>query len=317
MSSRSLAAARARRAGDPVPPVSGNRPVTSIGSQAAFAQQLPPHMSYNTPPPPNNVRIQQPHNQKQQQQQQQHKSQYNNRAPPPVHEQPQTNGLPFSKLSISDAIGLVTLRLGRVEQWIMDTDAEERENEHSDGGVPTNHTIIDNAVLSTIVNRIDSLEKNTKGNNNVGGMSLEQTTKLNDEINEIKTQLKKIGDDVNKHTIEMSKNNESIFKFNRDLIETKDILKTFMIKYDMFASETVSNFKDYEFALSELEKRLTTETDDSPLNINDTNNNNDDNSSEVKTDTITDNTVVDSTVEKQDLLIASEQLKNIIKQEFI
>ena len=56
MSSRSLAAARARRSGDAVPPVSGNRPVTSIGSQAAFTQQMPQNISYNMPPPPNNVR---------------------------------------------------------------------------------------------------------------------------------------------------------------------------------------------------------------------------------------------------------------------
>jgi hypothetical protein len=56
MSSRSLAAARSRRAGENAPPVSGNRPITSIGSQAAFAQQMPPNMGYNMPPPPNNVR---------------------------------------------------------------------------------------------------------------------------------------------------------------------------------------------------------------------------------------------------------------------
>ena len=48
MSSRSLAAARARRAGDAAPPVSGNRPGTSIGSSAAFS---------NMPQPPNNVRV--------------------------------------------------------------------------------------------------------------------------------------------------------------------------------------------------------------------------------------------------------------------
>ena len=56
MSSRSLAAARARRAGENAPPISGNRPVTSIGSQAAFAQQMPPGVGYNMPQPPNNVR---------------------------------------------------------------------------------------------------------------------------------------------------------------------------------------------------------------------------------------------------------------------
>ena len=56
MSSRSLAAARARRAGENAPPVSGNRPITSIGSQAAFAQQMPHGVGYNMPQPPNNIR---------------------------------------------------------------------------------------------------------------------------------------------------------------------------------------------------------------------------------------------------------------------
>ena len=41
MSSRSLAAARAKRAGETAPPVSGTRPGTSIGSHAAFSQPMP------------------------------------------------------------------------------------------------------------------------------------------------------------------------------------------------------------------------------------------------------------------------------------
>ena len=39
---------------------------------------------------------------------------------PPQQQMPQQGGLPFTKLTISDAIGLVTLRLGRVEQFIID-----------------------------------------------------------------------------------------------------------------------------------------------------------------------------------------------------
>jgi hypothetical protein len=38
-SSRSIAAARARRAGEAAPPISGGRPGTSIGSHAAFVPQ--------------------------------------------------------------------------------------------------------------------------------------------------------------------------------------------------------------------------------------------------------------------------------------
>ena len=95
-SSRSIAAARSRRAGESQPPVSGGRPVTSIASHSAFVQQQMP------PPPSNNVRIAKAPMQQQQQQ------------------MPQQGASPFTKLSISDAIGLVTLRLGRVEQFIID-----------------------------------------------------------------------------------------------------------------------------------------------------------------------------------------------------
>ena len=158
MSSRSLAAARSRRAGENAPPVSGNRPITSIGSQAAFAQQMPPGVAYNMPPPPNNVRLSksiQPNTNIQSQQfSRQPPSQYNQIS------QQSTNSLPFSKLSISDAVGLITLRLGRVEQWIIETDHENQNKDHDNSNqinIPDNHKIIDNYILTTIINRIDSI----------------------------------------------------------------------------------------------------------------------------------------------------------------
>jgi hypothetical protein len=237
MSSRSLAAARAKRAGESAPPVSGNRPVTSIGSHAAFAP-MPPH--------PNNVRTakamqQQPSQKQPPKQYQQFYDQ---------QQQQPTNGLPFQKLSISDAIGLVTLRLGRVEQWIIETDHEE-EFKQSSSGIPDNHKVIDNSVLTSMINRIDSLEKN-----GLGSGSSEDVKKLTEELNNLTEQFKRMADDVSKHTIELSKNTEQVFRFNRELTETKDILKSFMVKYDMFAQETSQNFSDYEIALSDLEKRL-------------------------------------------------------------
>ena len=171
MSSRTLAAAKARRAGEKAPPVSGNRPGTSIGSQAAFAQQLPPNMGYNMPPPPNNVRIAraavpQPRNPQPppEQYQQFYKQSPQQQPHMQPNQQPQPeNSLPFSKLSISDAIGLITLRLGRVEQWIIETDNENENKETSTSSIPDNHKLIDNAMFATIINRLDALEKN-KGN---------------------------------------------------------------------------------------------------------------------------------------------------------
>ena len=263
MSSQSLAAARARRAGTNAPPVSGNRPITSIGSQAAFASP-PPGMGYQMPHPPNNVRTaraaqpppqankpQPKKYQQYEQPQQQHQQQQHYQQQPASQ-----NALPFSKLSISDAIGLITLRLGRIEQWVLDT-----ENEEVCGGVkavassdiPANHTIIDNSVLTTIVHRLDALEKN--------GHASEDTKKWIDDVKTMMEQFKRMADDVSKHTIELSKNTEQVFRFNRELTETKDILKSFMVKYDMFATETTQNFADYEMALAELEKRLPKETD--------------------------------------------------------
>ena len=296
MSSRSLAAARARRAGENAPPVSGNRPITSIGSQAAFAQQMPSHMSYNMPPPPNNVRIAraaQPSNQ-----------QYNNKQPQQYYDQHQQqnqqNSLPFSKLSISDAIGLITLRLGRVEQWIIDTDHENETNPKTDTNgstLPDGHKIIDNATLTTIVNRLDSLEKN-------GGAKTppEDITKLIEDVKTLTEQFKRMGDDLNRHNIELAKNSEQVFRFNRELTETKDILKSFMVKYDMFAQETVQNFSDYETALGDLEKRLPADIELEGNNISDI-------------DTDEPGTSLNDNAEDIIPLGMAIDLKNIIKQE--
>ena len=57
--------------------------------------------------------------------------------------------------------------------------------------------------------------------------------------------------------LDISKNTEQVLRFNRELTETKDILKSFMVKYDLFAQEISQNFNDYETALSDLEKKIT------------------------------------------------------------
>jgi hypothetical protein len=136
-SSRSIAAARNRRSGDaPVNVQSQQRPGTSISSQSAFSQQ-------NARPSNQNQKSQN-QNQNQNQKSQNQKSQDAGKP---------SNGLPFSKLSVSDAIGLVTLRLGRVEQFMIDI------HEQGVPSVPDNKLVIDNSVITNIVSRLDSLEK--------------------------------------------------------------------------------------------------------------------------------------------------------------
>lgn len=192
-SSRSIAAARSRRAGESQPPVSGGRPGTSIASHSAFVQQQMP------PPPSNNVRIAKAPMQQQQQQQQQQVQ----------------GGLPFSKLSVSDAIGLITLRLGRIEQFVMESENDVLHSQ-SKGNIPENSKIVDNSVLTTIINRLDSLEKR-EGSNNVAS---------------------------------------SVASLEKELKETKDLLSHLLFKFELFSKETNEKFGDFEGAISEIEKNM-------------------------------------------------------------
>jgi hypothetical protein len=289
MSSRSLAAARSRRAGENIPPVSGNRPGTSIGSFA----------SHGAPPQQQNVRISRPPQQQNMYQQPppQQQNAYQQQPPPPS--QVNSNGLPFTKLSISDAIGLITIRLGRVEQWIIETDHENEENDHS-SNLPNNSRIVDNSILTNFASRLDSLEKREP----VSGSSSEEVTKLVEDVGKMNAHLEKIVEESSKHSLLTSKHTEQLFRFERELIETKDILKTFMLKYDQFANETNDKFGDFEYAISELEKNVQMNVEEildneDAANTNETNENEDS----------TPNDAVQSSP------IMSVDLKSLIKQE--
>ena len=241
-SSRSITAARARRAGEQAPPMSGTRPGTSIGSHAAFA----PQQQYQQPSP--NVRMargQPPQHQMQPQQIQQQQ----------MSQQQPSNGLPFTKLSISDAIGLITLRLGRVEQFIIDVENGEQGigglSQTSSSFIPENSKIVDSSVITTIINRIDSLEKRETSPNNS-----EQMTVINNEIAGISLEVKKLNEEYIKSNLLLSNHTEQIFRFNRTLTETKDLLQNLIMKVDAHIQETNDKFIDYEYALTEIEKNV-------------------------------------------------------------
>jgi len=111
-SSRSIAAARNKRASEQ----QISRPNTSIASASVFSQQQRGPI---------------------QQQQQQPQLQQQSFAKP--------------KISVSDAIGLTTIRLCKVENFI---------KELSENGFATSNTqVIDTTVLTTLINRLDALEK--------------------------------------------------------------------------------------------------------------------------------------------------------------
>ena len=295
MSSRSLAAARARRTGENQPPVSGNRPGTSINSHAAFIPQMPT----------NNVRVAKaPIN---------NQNQVYNQPPQQPQVQQSQNKLPFSKLSVSDAVGLITLRLGRVEQWIIETEHEKTENTSSIN-LPDNSKIIDNSIFTNIISRLDTLEKTSTAK------SSQNIDSITEEIASIKEQMSKIADVTSSHNLSVAKNSQQMLKLERDVTETKDILKTFMIKYDTFVNEISEKFTDYEFAIAELEKNITIETDnilDQSNNqialSNDITNNDDDNITDnIKMITSENDNTIDNNDSKNILPVS---LKEILKQE--
>ena len=191
-SSRSIAAARNRRAGEQAPT---SRPGTSIAAQPAFSQQQGKRSvtAQNSTP---NV--------------------------------PVTNN--NAKLTISDAIGLITLRLGRVEQIIME--AEHNGVFSIGSSVPDGTNLVDKSVINSIVNRLDSLEKKEKESS-----SNQQTNKLESEIRDIKDLLmsqmvkyekftletNKRFDDVDEAFVELEKQQETLICSDTSLLNDVDV----------------------------------------------------------------------------------------------
>jgi len=188
---KSLAAAKNRRSGEQNMN-SATRPGTSIASHSAFAPQ---YQGRGGP----------------QQQQQQQRFQEQQTIQP--------NGLPFSKLTVSDAIGLITLRLGKVEQFLIDTQNDGGFSGSTESHIPENTKLIDNSVLTSIINRLDSLEK-------------------------------KEGQSGTNQNVEV------VNRIEKELKDTKEMLINLMFKFELFTKETNNKFSDYESALIEIEKNI-------------------------------------------------------------
>jgi len=200
-SSRSIAAARNRRAGGEQQQQQINRPGTSIAGQPAFSQQQQLKRNLTAPNSTPNVPV-------------------------------TTNSNP--KLSISDAIGLITLRLGRVEQILID--AEQNGGLGNGSSIPDNTHLVDKSVINSIVNRLDSLEKRDKETS-----SNQQTSKLEIEIRDIKDLLMSQILKYEKFTSETNKNLDLLNNTVNELNETVE--------------EHKKTFDDFDQAIVEIEKK--------------------------------------------------------------
>ena len=94
------------------------------------------------------------------------------------------NGLPFSKLTVSDAVGLITLRLGKVEQHLIDMQNGDGNTSFTSDDTTKS---LDNSVITTIVNRLDALEKKDIHTQSV-------IKNIHDEIASIKKNLDKVSE---------------------------------------------------------------------------------------------------------------------------
>ena len=162
-SSRSVAAARARRA-----------PETP--SQSAFK--------------PQNV----------QQQQQQMQQQQSRSKPPMTPYQPKQGSLE-NKLSVSDAFALVTIRLGRVELLLQKWQSMGVEGEggvHIPAATSNTSDVANTTIIKSLVSRIDDLERNIKASAptkdieaNLSMLS-EKNVQLHNELREAKDAIYKL-----------------------------------------------------------------------------------------------------------------------------
>jgi hypothetical protein len=213
-SSRSIAAARQKRAGEQSSNTNNNtgRPVTSISSSSVFSQQPQQPQQSRAQTQQGNVKYNQSNSSQARQMSGQNQAQ-----PPGAAIQNKV-----AKISISDAIGLITLRLGKLEQFIQnsleDGGLSFNNNNNNNNGYDTdNMKLVSDEVFENITNRLDNLEKKVTTTNN-------------------------------------NNTNEQITKINKDVKDVKDSINTLNMKLSSFISESQERFMDFETAIVDIEK---------------------------------------------------------------
>lgn len=163
-----------------------------------------------------------------------------------------------AKLSLSDAIGLITLRLGRVETIVqhLQTDLPPNELNGQPSDMGDNMKLVDDSVFANIVSRIDQLENVQK----------QTVAKVNSQIqlqSQLQTQLQKQAIQpktaaTNTTTVETSQNSSLSIQYEtkiNDLNETVkglhleiDDLKNMLLKLQSFTMETNQKLTDIIFS---------------------------------------------------------------------
>ena len=207
---RSIQAAQRRRAGPTSEPgIPGRGPQPSINSAQLFSNQARSGQGPNIPV--GRLAGQQVEQQQKQQQQTQQKQQNQ-----------KTEGLSsMSKITIAQAITLITLRLGAVETKLINLsglqeDSSQPQSVSMDG---QDMVLIDNAVLQSITSRLESLEKRS-------GSATGSTS--GPEMNLLKQQFETVKQSVVQTKTTFVKENKDlktqVDALKNELSETKELL---------------------------------------------------------------------------------------------
>jgi hypothetical protein len=210
--SRSVAAAQRRRAGPPEPQqIRG--PNTSINSSQVFSQQQ--QQPQLRPGTTGRLAGQQASLQQQQFQQQQQQQQQQPNLKQDINQQ-------GSKMTLPQAITLITLRLGRLETQVSQLDNTSLVNENGE--------IVDSQLIDSILERLDFLEQEKLTNENINNNQ------------DIKQQLEVIKTTVNTLRNTCTLNNKEIKLFKNEIQTLKtELLNT---KYIVEELQYKTNFSE-------------------------------------------------------------------------
>jgi hypothetical protein len=200
---RSVQAAQRRRAGPPEPAAPGRGPQPSINSSQMFAAGAQQRMGPGSGQVSGRLAGQQAQ-QSQKQMMEQMKQQ---------QQQPQSGLGGINKMTLAQAITLITLRLGKVETQLFHSLGSGSGSMDQD----EDNILIDKSVIQSLISRIDALEKKPSAPGS-GAIPLNQDIAL------LKQQF-----DTIKPIVVQSKNNGQALKqqvesLKAELVETKELL---------------------------------------------------------------------------------------------
>ena len=160
----------------------------------------------------------------------------------PPQQQQQQRGPPQAppKLSVSDAIGLLSLRLGKIEGMVQNIQVDQLRNGDSGMEVNENSRIIDDNVFRSIVARLDVLEKNQKA-------LMDNQTTLSNSMKSLASKTPSLGGGQVNQTIVKDVSDEKLASVNQNIEVMHGeitLVKDLLMKLQNFTMETNQKLLD-------------------------------------------------------------------------